>query len=99
MEQFNQIMGVMLTPIIKKRIISLDDLKGLTIGVDANNVLHQFLALIRAPDGTPLMDSKKRPTSHLVGLLLRTSRLIGQFGIHPVFVFDGEPPEQKAPEI
>ncbi len=92
-------MGVMLTPIIKKRTVSLDDLRGLTIAVDANNILHQFLALIRSPDGTPLMDSKKRATSHLVGLLLRTSRLIGRFGIFPVFIFDGEPPALKAGEI
>ena len=49
-------MGVPLTPIIVKETLTLGDLKGRSFAVDAFNVLHQFLALIRTRDGTPLME-------------------------------------------
>jgi flap endonuclease-1 len=63
--------------------------------VDANNTLYQFLALIRMRDGRPFTDSHGHVTSHLVGLLLRTTRLIADYDIRPAFVFDGEPPKLK----
>jgi flap endonuclease-1 len=65
------------------------------LAVDANNMLYQFLALIRMRDGRPFTDSKGHVTSHLVGLLLRTTRLMADYDIKPVFVFDGKPPELK----
>jgi flap endonuclease-1 len=37
-------------------------------------------------------------TSHLIGLLYRTSNLV-EMGIKPVYVFDGKPPELKIVEI
>ncbi|MDE1852031.1 MAG: flap endonuclease-1 [Candidatus Micrarchaeota archaeon] len=77
-----------------KENIALDELAGKTIAIDAYNTIYQFLSIIRGPDGTPLMDSKGRVTSHLSGLLYRTTNLI-EFGISPVFVFDGIPPVQK----
>ncbi len=92
-------MGVNLTPIIIKQVVDLDDLKGRSLAVDAFNVLHQFLALIRTPDGTPLMDDEGRVTSHLVGLAYRTTRLIADYRIRPVFVFDGSPPPIKRAEV
>jgi len=46
-------------------------------------------------DGRPFTDSKGRVTSHLLGLLMRTTRLIADYDIQPVFVFDGKPPEFK----
>jgi len=92
-------MGVNLTPIIVKKIVNLEDLKGKSLAVDANNVLYQFLSLIRTPDGTPLMDLKGNITSHLVGLMFRSTRLIHDYGIKLVFVFDGKPPQLKDKEI
>jgi len=92
-------LGTNLTPIIVKQIIKLEDLKGKSLAVDANNVLYQFLSLIRTPDGTPLMDSKGNITSHLVGLMFRSTRLIHDYGSHLVFVFDGKPPQLKGKEI
>ena len=92
-------MGVNLTPIILKKILSLDDLRGKSLAVDANNYLYQFLALIRTRDGTPLKDKNGNVTSHLSGLLFRSTRLIQDFGIKLIFVFDGEPPKQKQEEI
>lgn len=92
-------MGVGLTPIILKRIVKLADLRGSSLAVDAFNVLHQFLALIRARDGMPLMDDEGRVTSHLVGLAFRTTRLMADYQMRPVFVFDGRPPHLKRREM
>lgn len=92
-------MGVHLTPIILKKEVNLEDLKGKVLAVDGNAELYQFLALIRKPDGKPLTDSHGNITSHLVGLLYRSTRLISEFGIKMVFVFDGMPPPLKKEEI
>jgi flap endonuclease-1 len=91
-------MGVLLTPIVVKDTIRLDDLRGKRLAVDANGELYQFLALIRLPDGTPLKDGHGRITSHLSGLFYRVTRLIAD-GLDLVFVFDGRPPAEKATEI
>src|SRR5215470_5308956 len=92
-------MGVLLTPIIVKETLTLDDLRGRRLAVDANGELYQFLALIRLRDGSPLRDSKGRVTSHLSGLFYRTTRLIADYGPEMVFVFDGKPPALKFEEI
>ena len=65
------------------------------MAVDANNTLYQFLALIRMRDGRPFTDAHGNVTSHLLGLLMRTTRLMGDYAVHPIFVFDGKPPELK----
>ena len=92
-------MGVLLTPIILKQDLALDDLRGKRFAVDANGELYQFLALIRLRDGSPLQDSHGRITSHLSGLFYRTTRLITDYGMELVFVFDGKPPALKSAEI
>ena len=83
-------MGVDLKPLVKSREISLADLKGKVVAIDAYNAMHQFLSIIRQRDGTPLKDSQGRITSHLSGLLYRTANLVEE-GIKPVYVFDGKP--------
>ncbi|MEM4691191.1 MAG: flap structure-specific endonuclease, partial [Desulfurococcaceae archaeon] len=95
-------MGVNLKDLIpdKCRVV-IDDLrvlKGKIVAIDAYNALYQFLAAIRQPDGTPLMDSKGRVTSHLSGLFYRTINIVEE-GVKPVYVFDGKPPEMKAEEL
>ena len=92
-------MGVLLTPIIAKQTLSLEQLRGRSLAVDGNGELYQFLALIRRPDGAPLADSSGRVTSHLAGLLYRTTRLIADHALDLVFVFDGIPPALKAAEL
>jgi len=87
-------MGVNLRDIISQREADFKELSGKTIACDALNTIYQFLASIRQPDGTPLMDSKGNVTSHLSGLLYRTTNLI-RMGISPVYVFDGKPSELK----
>lgn len=90
-------MGVNIKDIVVKKEIRINDLQGKRLVVDSYNVLYQFLATIRQMDGTPLMDSKGQVTSHLVGLLHRTTRLM-QKGIKLAFVFDGKPPALKSKE-
>jgi flap endonuclease-1 len=92
-------MGVLLTPIMIKREVALDELRGKRLALDANGELYQFLALIRLRDGSPLADSRGRITSHLSGLFYRTTRLIADYGPQMVFVFDGKPPALKSAEI
>ncbi len=87
-------MGVKLPGILPVKIISWDDLKDKKIGVDASNTLYQFLSSIRQQDGTPLMDSKGRVTSHLSGIFHRNLNLM-QKGMKLCYIFDGKPPELK----
>ena len=91
-------MGVNLRDLVPKKTVRLEDLSGKSIAIDAYNALYQFLAIIRQPDGTPLKDTMGRITSHLSGLLYRTSNLV-EMGIKPVYVFDGTPPTLKEVEI
>ncbi|MEM1597232.1 MAG: flap endonuclease-1 [Pyrobaculum sp.] len=78
--------------------IRLESLAGRCVVLDAYNALYQFLASIRQPDGTPLMDKAGRVTSHISGLFYRTINLL-EAGIKPVYVFDGKPPEFKLLEL
>ncbi len=87
-------MGLNISEIIPRREIEISELRGKLLCVDAFNILYQFLSTIRQPDGTPLMDSKKRITSHLSGIFYRNTNLLAE-GIKLVYVFDGVPPEQK----
>ncbi len=91
-------MGVDLRDLVPKKTLKLEDLSGKSVAIDAYNALYQFLAIIRQPDGTPLKDNTGRVTSHLSGLLYRTSNLL-ELGIKPIYVFDGAPPALKAVEI
>ena len=92
------LLGVDLRDLVPKTTIRLEDLSGKIIAIDAYNALYQFLAIIRQPDGTPLKDSSGRVTSHLSGLLYRTSNLV-ELGIKPMYVFDGARPTLKEVEV
>ncbi len=92
-------MGVNLTPIIVRHPTTLQGLRGKSVAVDGNLELYQFLSIMRTRDGRPLMDPAGHVTSHLNGLIFRTTRLISEYQIRPVFVFDGPPPELKRAEI
>ena len=91
-------MGTKLGNIIKVKTITLNDLSGRKVAVDAFNVLYQFLSSIRQPDGTPLMDQSGRVTSHLSGLFYRNVNLLEK-GIRLIYVFDGKAPQLKIDEI
>jgi len=87
-------MGVDLSELVPREKKLIVDFAGQTVAVDAYNTIYQFLSIIRQPDGTPLMDSRHRVTSHLSGLLYRNLNLL-EAGIRPIFVFDGKPHELK----
>jgi flap endonuclease-1 len=91
-------LGVNLRDLVPKTQVNLRDLAGKSVAIDAYNALYQFLAIIRQPDGTPLKDSSGKVTSHLSGLLYRTSNLV-EMGISVAYVFDGTPPALKEIEI
>ena len=90
-------MGVALTPIVVKEPIDLEGLRGRALALDGNCELYQFLALIRQRDGTPLHDRTGRVTSHLSGLFYRSTRLIADYGMRLVYVFDGAPRRSRRP--
>jgi len=87
-------MGLNIRDIIPRRDANMSEFRGKLVVVDAFNTLYQFLTTIRQPDGTPLMDFKKRITSHLSGLFYRNINLLSE-GFKLVYVFDGEAPELK----
>jgi flap endonuclease-1 len=72
--------------------------EGRVLALDAYNTIYQFLSSIRQPDGTPLMDSEGRVTSHLSGVLYRTSSIMAK-GVRMVYVFDGPPHPLKMETI
>ena len=88
-------MGLNIKEIIPRKELDIDTLKGKVLCVDAFNAIYQFLSTIRQFDGTPLMDSKERITSHLSGIFYRNVSLLSK-GIKIVYVFDGEPPQLKS---
>ena len=88
-------MGVDLGDLLQKKKIEINELSGQWVAVDAFNTLYQFLSIIRQRDGTPLMDGSGRVTSHLSGILYRTTSLI-EAGVRVAFVFDGLPHPFKA---
>jgi len=81
-------MGLKFRDIVASHEINLNDLKDKVVALDASNTIYQFLSSIRQIDGTPLMDSQENITSHLSGILYRTSSLVEK-EIKPVYVFDG----------
>jgi flap endonuclease-1 len=83
-------MAVDLSKLVSKRKLHFEELRGKSIAIDAYNTIYQFLSIIRQPDGTPLMDSHGNVTSHLSGILYRTTEML-DYGIKPIFVFDGIP--------
>jgi flap endonuclease-1 len=87
-------MGLQIGDIVSRTDVKFEDLRGKVIAVDAYNAIYQFLSSIRQPDGTPLMDSNRRVTSHLSGLFYRNISLLSE-GIKLIYVFDGEYHELK----
>lgn len=88
-------MGLNIRDILPRREIEISNLKGKVVCVDAYNMIYQFLSTIRQIDGTPLMDNKKRITSHLSGIFYRNINLIVE-NIKLIYVFDGTPPFLKS---
>jgi flap endonuclease-1 len=89
-------LGVKISTLVRPAAteISIPNLLGKKVAIDAFNSIYQFLATIRQQDGRPLTDYEGNVTSHLSGLLFRTLRLI-EHDIKPLYVFDGPPHDLK----
>ncbi|MGV8141390.1 MAG: flap endonuclease-1 [Candidatus Woesearchaeota archaeon] len=90
-------MGTKITDLLQTTELTVEDLKGKIVVVDAFNQLYMFLSSIRQPDGSLLKDSHNNVTSHLNGLFYRFTKLM-QYDIKFIFVFDGKAPELKLKE-
>eukprot|EP00898_Chlorokybus_atmophyticus_P005932 jgi/Chlat1/633/Chrsp103S01045 len=71
---------------------------GRRVAVDASMCIYQFLMVVGRQGEQLLSDADGRVTSHLQGMLTRTTRLL-EAGIKPVYVFDGAAPELKRGEL
>jgi len=74
---------------------------GRLLAVDASMCLYQFMIMIRENRSGAyqnLTNEDGQVTSHIIGFLTRTIRLM-EAGIKPVYVFDGKPPELKLAEL
>jgi flap endonuclease-1 len=91
-------LGVKLGDLVQPRNIAIDELAGRAVAFDGNNILYQFLSIIRGRGGEPLKDHQGRVTSHLSGLLYRNSNLM-EADVKIVYVFDGQPHRFKATVI
>ncbi len=89
-------MGVKLKDLVPGKEVTLKDLSGKLIAVDAFNWIYQFLTTIRLSNGSYLTDSEGNITSHLNGLFYRSMNLLAE-NITPWFVFDGTAPKFKKP--
>jgi len=74
---------------------------GRLLAIDASMCLYQFMIMIRENHSGSyqnLTNEAGEVTSHIIGMLTRTIRLM-ENGIKPVYVFDGKPPELKLAEL
>lgn len=81
--------------------VSMANLNGRAIAIDASMALYQFLIAVRSGDGSAnaqLTNEAGEVTSHIQGMFNRTIRLM-ENGIKPVYVFDGKPPVMKSGEL
>ena len=75
----------------------------MTVALDASMSMYQFLVSVQGISSdasylTNLTDSEGNKTGHMLGIFNRTCALL-EYGIKPVWVFDGKPPTKKDGEI
>jgi len=89
------------SPKAVREIDSQQAYTGRVIAIDASMCLYQFLIMIRENNSGSyqnLMNEDGKVTSHIIGMLTRTIKLM-ESGIKPVYVFDGKPPDLKLGEL
>ncbi|KAH6559768.1 hypothetical protein BASA62_000162 [Batrachochytrium salamandrivorans] len=67
---------------------------GRKVAIDASMSIYQFLIAVRQGDGQQLTNEAGETTSHLMGMLYRTIRMV-ENGIKPAYVFDGKTPNTE----
>lgn len=91
-------MGLDLKPLVKSSPITISELSGKVIAIDAYNTIYQFLATIRGITGELLTNNNGEVTSHLSGLFYRNVNLLAE-NIKLIYIFDGKPSPLKSKEI
>ena len=91
-------MGLDLKPLVKSSSITISELSGKVIAVDAYNTIYQFLATIRGTMGELLTNNSGEVTSHLSGLFYRNVNLLAE-NIKLIYIFDGKPSPLKSKEL
>ena len=71
-------------------------LKGQRVAIDASCLIYKALMMIRS--GGKLLTNGKYTTSHIVGIFNKTCAYLN-YGITPLYVFDGKPPDEKSAVI
>lgn len=72
---------------------ALYTMQGKRIAVDTSIFLYKSLMNVRSK-GDYLRNSEGKVVSHIQGLYYKTNQLL-TFGITPIYIFDGKPPEEK----
>ena len=70
----------------------LYQLNGKVVGIDASGLIYKSLMVIRQHG--KVLTNGQYPTSHIVGVFNKTCSMLS-YGITPVFIFDGKPPDEK----
>ena len=89
-----------LTQLVKKNSPDSITHKGLytmkdkRIAIDTSIFLYKSLMNVRSK-GDYLRNSEGKVVSHIQGLYYKTNQLL-TFGITPIYIFDGKPPEEKS---
>ena len=88
-----------LTALIKSKSPDSIETKGLysfkdkKIAIDASILIYKSLTNVRK-DNSYLTNKEGKVVSHIFGLFHKVIQFLS-FGIEPIFVFDGKPPEEK----
>ena len=88
-----------LTSLIKSKSPDAIETKGLytlkdkKIAIDASILIYKSLSNVRK-DNAYLTNKEGKVVSHIFGLFHKVIQFLS-FGIEPIFVFDGKPPEEK----
>lgn len=73
---------------------ALYTLKNKKVAIDISIFLYKSLANIRS-NGDYIRNKDNKVISHIIGILNKTLTYLS-FGIEPIYIFDGKPPEEKS---
>lgn len=67
--------------------------RGKIIAIDASLILYKFIIAIRNT-GYDYLNRNGKSSSHIYALFIKTLNFL-KYGIKPIYVFDGQPPDLK----
>ena len=75
------------------KTVGLNHFKNKTLAIDTSIFLYQSLMNIRN-NGDYLRNKEGKIVSHIIGLFNKTIQYLS-YGITPIYIFDGKPPQEK----